>query len=178
MTVKEFMYQLENYEYSKEHYDLMKECSELELMEQFISDQKYMKENVMNESYYSESVDDESLVAIQESFKEKLDGVIEKIKNTIIYLREKFDKFVTMIVKKIRKTLMVKTAIGNILLKRDVDDEFIEELNDEVRKGDFAKQDFLNFIKVDKKYIKNPKASDDLNKMSATTLAKSPKPAK
>ena len=165
MTVGQFLKECSNYEYSKERYDLMKECAELELMEQFISDQKYMKENVMNDDYYSESVDDESLVLLEESFKEKLDGVIEKIKKAFIQLMEKFDKFVDMIVKKIRKTLMVKTVVGKILMKRDVDDEFIEELNDEVRKGDFTKQDFLNFVKVDKKYIKNPKASDDLNKM-------------
>ena len=98
MTVRQFLKECSNYEYSKERYDLMKECSELELMEQFISDQKYMKENVMNDSYYSESVDDESLVAIQESFKDRASNalvtIIEKLQKLVGKILSILSKFI------------------------------------------------------------------------------------
>ena len=99
MTVGQFLKECSNYEYSKERYDLMKECSELELMEQFISDQKYMKENAMNDDYYSESVDDESLVAIQ-----RKDNDIKKKNNDKNCIADsKVNEHTFKIYKKIRK---------------------------------------------------------------------------
>ena len=101
MTVGQFLKECSNYEYSKERYDLMKECSELQLMEEFILDQKYMKENVMNDDYYSESVDDESLVLLQESFKEKIMILRKKIMIKIILLIQKLMNTLSKFIKKL-----------------------------------------------------------------------------
>ena len=40
MTFKDFIYKCENYEYSNEYYDIMKESAEISLMENYIANQE------------------------------------------------------------------------------------------------------------------------------------------
>lgn len=94
-TFNDFMLECATYEYSKENYELMKECSELVLMEQYIENQRFYVENVaeltteatFTEGYFAESVSDEKIQAITESFGEKIgkaaDTIIKGIKNLI-----------------------------------------------------------------------------------------------
>ena len=47
MTFRDFIYECENYEYSNEYYEILKESSEVLLMENYIDNQKYLK-NLLN----------------------------------------------------------------------------------------------------------------------------------
>ena len=97
MTIREFILECENYEHSKEHYQLLKEASELDLLNQFISDQEYMLEHreslfaadsPFTESYFTEKIDKEKIDDLKEKAVEKAGN----IKKTIIGI---FKKIIT-----------------------------------------------------------------------------------
>lgn len=88
-TFKDFIMECEMYDHSKENYDLFKECSELALLEKYIEDQKFIKENAaqisaenvcLTESYFTESDDGTTIQLLEEKYNEKAAG----IKATII----------------------------------------------------------------------------------------------
>lgn len=72
-TFRDLVLELENYKYSKEHYELMKESAELLLMDQFVENQRFMKENTVNftEGYLIEATSEEQIQQITESINEK-----------------------------------------------------------------------------------------------------------
>jgi len=51
MTIQDVLNECTSWEHSKEHYELMRECSELKLMEQYIADQQYMIESAADETF-------------------------------------------------------------------------------------------------------------------------------
>lgn len=88
-TFNDFVAECASYPYSKENYELMKECSELVLIEQYVENQAYYAENVLEmdgeisftEGYFIESASSERLEAITESFGEKISKVASTIAN-------------------------------------------------------------------------------------------------
>lgn len=86
-TFNDFIIECAAYPYSQEHLDLMKETAELQLMEQFIENQEYMRENAhifnenvsIEEGYFSESVDEMSLDVLYEKKEEKKKGIFARI---------------------------------------------------------------------------------------------------
>ena len=82
MTLGEFVEYAETYEYSKEYYELQKECSEIALMEMYLKANRYVKENgnIADETIlsFNESVDIEY---IEEGVKEGLKKVGKTLKN-------------------------------------------------------------------------------------------------
>lgn len=89
MTYKDFIAECEMYEHSAEHFNLMKECSELELTAKFMEDQIFMAENAkiddgviaLSEGYFQESVDENTLEVMTEKFNAKAVNLREKIYN-------------------------------------------------------------------------------------------------
>ena len=86
-TFNDFVAECEGYKHSKEHYDIMKECSEIALCEQFIEDQAYIAENVaeltgvvnFTESYFSEAASDDQIKALYEKVETKKGNVLARI---------------------------------------------------------------------------------------------------
>lgn len=87
-TYGELILEYQNYDHSQEHYELMKECYELNLMEKYIQNQQFMAESMddireeskeFNESYFGESTTRENLEVLIESSKNKSKGIFNKI---------------------------------------------------------------------------------------------------
>ena len=81
MTFRDFIYECENYEYSNEYYEIMKESSEVLLMENYIANQEYLKESVIpdgiSEGYFSEAADDDKIQQIMEAAEEKKKNIFK-----------------------------------------------------------------------------------------------------
>ena len=90
-TIRDFITECECYEYSQEHYDLMKEAYEIDLMERYIANQAFVLENadmINTEEGYtftegmfveSSSIDANQTVALMEATEEKKQGFVKKI---------------------------------------------------------------------------------------------------
>lgn len=88
-TIRDFMMQCECFEYSQEHYDLMKEAMEADLMDQFIQNQLFISENadsintpdgyMFTEGCFMESTSEDNLIAIYEKKEEKEKNIFQRI---------------------------------------------------------------------------------------------------
>lgn len=88
MTFNDYAVECTLYEYSNEYFNLMKECSEIELGERWINNQLVLNENAedlgiegdvtLTESFLMESADENSLQAMYEKTEEKKSGVWSK----------------------------------------------------------------------------------------------------
>jgi hypothetical protein len=87
-TLGDFVNECELYKYSKEHFELVKEASELRLMEMYLENQRFMYENpeiiqeaveVVDENFFMESVDEDNIEALEEKFAEKTEGFRKKL---------------------------------------------------------------------------------------------------
>ena len=116
ITIRDLINECKNYQYSQEYYNIMKECAELMLMEQFVSDQQFAKENTttFSEGYLIESASDEQVIAINESIKEK---ALTIVKNCSASLNKAI-----MLVKAFAKKLF------NVKDQYAIDDKFIEKV--------------------------------------------------
>lgn len=87
MTIQDVLNDCQSWDHSKEHFDLMKECSELRLMEQYLADQQYMLEMANDEVFksfkesgmFAESASEDKLKAYREQADMKKQGIISKI---------------------------------------------------------------------------------------------------
>ena len=82
-TLGQFIEECELFEYSKEYYELVKECSELALMERYIENQEFITEcvdtSVYTEGYFMEADSEESNTTVKKSFGEKAKDLGNKI---------------------------------------------------------------------------------------------------
>lgn len=83
MTVADFMYECLSFPYSKENYDLMVECSQIALMEQYIENQEFIKENAEvitnNKNIFTETYFQEADDIKKDNIKNKKNGAIAHI---------------------------------------------------------------------------------------------------
>lgn len=101
MTIQDVLNECLAWDHSKEHYDLMKESSEIALMEQYISDQVYMLESADEEvfkaltesKYFGESATEENLQKIMEATEEKKKGFWSKVGNGIVKVLKAIGNF-------------------------------------------------------------------------------------
>lgn len=88
-TIKDYIRECDIYEYSQEHYDLMKECAEIDIAAKFLENQQFMAENAamfgednsFTEGYLVESVDQTTMDAVTQNFEEKVGNVKTTIMN-------------------------------------------------------------------------------------------------
>lgn len=100
MTFAEFAKQCQFYHRSKESYDVLRECAEIELMEKYIEDHKFYEEHVsefagtaLAEGYFGESVDSGSLEVLMEKSKLKKYNLMSIILKGFLKLITGFSKF-------------------------------------------------------------------------------------
>lgn len=105
-TIKDYIRECDIYGYSQEHYDLMKECAEIDVAAKFIENQQFMAENAslfsgddsFTEGYLVESVDQTTIDAVMQNFDEKVGNV----KNTIMNGLKKAWNAIVAFLRKIR----------------------------------------------------------------------------
>ena len=112
-TFKDFMIECELYPYSKENFELMKECVELKLQERYLENARYIASTAaifteangfhLSEGYFQEAVDDSFLEATAENTGKKKIGLIGKIINGVKWLIGKLAKFFNFIGGKLEK---------------------------------------------------------------------------
>jgi len=103
MTIKDFILECENYSHSKEHYELMKEAYEIDLMNQYVSDQLYMKENAMFEGYYSEAAEEDKVEEVKNEANAKTESLLDKIGKKLKEIIDGFIAFLAKFIPALRK---------------------------------------------------------------------------
>ena len=143
MTFKDFIYECENYEYSNEYYDIMKESSELELMENYLDNQRFLQESVIPDSisdgYFSESVDNDRIQQIMEAAEEKKKNLFKRIWEKII---KALEVVVSFFKKLFNKNKNKNNKNDKVSLKNDEDD---------LEYDDFDEDDFTSEKETDNK---------------------------
>ena len=84
-TLGQFIEECELFEYSNEYYELVKECSELALMERYIENQEFITEcvdaSVYTEGFFMEAASKETNKNVKNSFAKKAGNLKNKIVN-------------------------------------------------------------------------------------------------
>lgn len=164
-TFKDFILECEMYPHSKENYELMKECSELAIMEKYLEDQAFYQEHAemlsaedisITESYFQESVDQNTIEAFNEKYSAKTNSIGGKIKSGLLRIVKTFANLFAKIGNKFDET----TSAGQNVLKKlngmKLTDEQVSDIKNIV---DSAKnKDSSNFpIAPNQPYLKNVK---------------------
>lgn len=110
MTFAELVQESEMYEYSNEYYELVKECAEITVMEQFIKSQKFIAENkkivesvskTSGADFFTESVSADNIAMLEATVKNKGNKVGDFIWKKLVLLWDALRKMVTNIWNKI-----------------------------------------------------------------------------
>lgn len=117
MTFKDVILEASMYDHSKEYFELCKECSELELTEKLIEDQKFAQENAslfegaeLSENYFSEAAEESVIVALTEKADNKKKGLLSRIGSGIKSLIRRFANFLLKMVGNEKKKGLKKKA--------------------------------------------------------------------
>ena len=126
-TLGQFIEECELFEYSKEYYELVKECSELALMERYIENQEFITEcvdaSVYTEGYFMEADSEESNTTVKKSFGEKAKDLGNKIIKFFKTLIPKLISALTKFKNLFDETTRSANAIYNDLKKNGVSKE-------------------------------------------------------
>ncbi len=129
-TIRDFINECKNYQYSQEYYDIMKESAELLIMEQFVADQKFNKENttVFSEGYLTEACSEEQVESINESIKEKAGNLVNKIgtslNNAIKAIKAFFKKLF-----KVKDQYAIDDKIVNRIMNHKFDEACVNNIS-------------------------------------------------
>lgn len=91
MTFKELKAKIDNYEYSKEYYELLKENYEISLLEQFVDNQEFLHNNEelisnINESFFMEKFDKNKIEKIKKEIVKKAKWVGDKLFDAFMFI--------------------------------------------------------------------------------------------
>ena len=88
MTIADFVKEAEVYTYTKEHFNMMKEATEIDLMAHFIESQEFMSDNadylaestdLFVEGFLFEAMGEDEMTKFEENFSEKMKGFGTKV---------------------------------------------------------------------------------------------------
>ena len=140
MTFNDFITECGMYDHSQEHYELMKECSELTLMEQYVENHKFMLENAafinsgevaFTEGYFMEA--DQSVANdVAGKIKKKQISIFRRIFNNFRRLVRNFIKFFEKFLSNDEKTEAMAEKIWKFYFKN-------KNLSNENMQTDFTK---------------------------------------
>jgi hypothetical protein len=123
-TYGELILECENFKYSNENYELTKECYELSLMAQYIESQQYVMNNIsdiheeykeFDESFFVESVSEDGVDAIIESADEKSKNIFKRIWNGLKRIWKKICGFFSRLFGKSKKTSEKNKKVKELL---------------------------------------------------------------
>lgn len=133
-TYGELILECQNFEYSKESYELTKECYELELMSKYIESQEFISDNIVeirnefnefDESYFGESVDENNIELLIESADKKSKNIFKRIWKGIKSIWKKIKGFFAKLFGRSKKTTAKNSESVDKLVA--VIDEIIKE---------------------------------------------------
>ena len=96
MTIQDVLNECAVFEHSKEHFEMLRECSEIALLEQYIADQEFMLESAEEIASFKES-GFFAEAATADKLAEYKEGVAEKGKNLLTKIIGGIKKLVNMI---------------------------------------------------------------------------------
>lgn len=182
-TFKDFITECELYPHSQEHFELMKECSELALTEMFIENQEFMTEHAaltegvtLTEGYLQESVDESTMDVMLEKFQVKKNGLMDKIMTGLKKIIDVFRNFFRKIGNKFDGVTATGQEVRNKLASATITDDDISSLKEIVagvksRDGAkfpvAAKQPYLSKIKLGKYTSTDPEVVKLKNDLAA-----------
>lgn len=142
-TFNDFMIECTAYPHSQEHLDLMKECAELQLTCQYLSNQAYMQENShlfgenvqLAEGYLTESVDDYTIEQLCESANSKSKAIHLKIWRGIQKILNVFRNFFSKLSNKFDDTTIAAKKARERLEKVEITPQVQERLEQIVQNG-------------------------------------------
>lgn len=135
-TFKDYITAYENYDYSHENYELIKECSELTVLEKYIDNQRFLLEHADitdNESfngYLMESVSESNLEVLVEKANKTGEGILKKIYNGISKIIGVFAKLLKKIGNLFDTTTKDGQAVLAALKNKDISEKDLKEIND------------------------------------------------
>lgn len=151
-TFLDCILECEAYPFSQEKYEIMKECSELALMEQFVDSQNYMAEHaeLFSESvniaagFLMESTDESSMNVILEKADVKAKSLKARIVNGFIRIINAFKNLIAKIQNKFDDTTKTGQKVVGMLKKHE---EFSNEQVAEIQKiVNAAKSKYSGFV--------------------------------
>lgn len=164
-TFKDFIAECEMYPYSRENFELMKECSELALSEKFIKDQIFLAEAreklesteiVFEEGYFQESVDATSLEVLTEKYNAKSGSILAKLARAALKVFNTFAKFFAKIGNKFDPITSKGQNVLSKLNSITLDDDKIQRIRTIVDNAKRAEASAFP-IKKNQPYFKNIK---------------------
>ena len=135
LTFGDFIIECQLFPYSRENFEFMKDCREIELSEKFISDQVFLAEarevladSTINleENFFQESVDNSSLEVMTEKVNTKVKGLVGKMINRILKVFRVFSKFFGKIGNKFDPITVKGQEVLKMLANVTFDDEKLE----------------------------------------------------
>lgn len=137
MTIREIIYQCENYEYSNDYLELFKECAQYNVLNQYINSYQFMQENsrvidkypqVFKEGYFPENCDIDDYKT--ESALEKAGQIIAKIILGILKVMAFVITKISSITYKIYNYITKVISKLEHITEKDIDN--VEEVSDEI----------------------------------------------
>lgn len=175
----------EAWPHSRESYEMMKECAELELAEKFLGDQEFMQEHGMNfgenvtleSTYFNESVDEGTMQAMYEKTEEKAKSLKTKIWNGIQRIVRAFKNLIAKIANKVDDVTRTGQKVRAKLEKAKLEDAEIKKIESIVasakkKAGNFKpmpNQPYLKHVKMN--YTSTDATFTDLRNWLAAGLS-------
>lgn len=134
MTFKDFTKECEMFEHSSEYWDMCKECSEIELTEQYINNQLIQRDYLaetgiipleeraqLTEGFFAEAATDDQLLTLMEEVEQKKEKWYKRIWN---WIKDKIAKFAKWLHKCATGTeLVTKAEYDALMAKMNSNDE-------------------------------------------------------
>ena len=163
-TFRDFITECIMFEHSAEHFDLVKECSELDLTCTFIADQKFMMENApiitsgavaFTEGYLHEAYDESTLEVLVEKAVSKSFNIKQKIYNACKKIFNGFMSFLRKFTIRFDKSNNDSQWCKNKLASLTITDEDIQAIQKIVNDAKSKENAFP--IKANQPYLSNIK---------------------
>lgn len=184
-TFKDFIMECELYDHSQQRFELLKECSELELTERYLNDQLFMAEHAdfikescggLEEGFFQESVGESTFEVMTEKYFEKKKGLMGKILRGLEKIIEVFKNFFRKISNKFddvtSKGQEVKKKLASAKLEES-DIQKMKQLVADVKSKESsrfpvrANQPYLTKIKLGNYASSDPEVSKLTNDIAA-----------
>lgn len=117
-TFKDFVVECEMYPYSKENFEIMKECEEISLLSKMLENHYVLQELALDSvqfestSYMTEYT--QPIEVIEESVKDKIKAVFTTIKKKLVWLLERLASFIQKRADSVKKTIISDDMIAQM----------------------------------------------------------------
>ena len=141
MKMSQFIMECENFEHSKEYFDIYKEACELDLADLWLEQQYFAdvtkKEGIFTESYFMEAAADAQKKEVEENSNKKSEGFFKKIFNVVL---NAIVRFLTWVGKKL------KNLVSKVVYHSNASKEQIQALTSALEKSDLSQFKLVKYL--------------------------------